>query len=226
MTESNYKLQSEAKLAATFTAFLLDKGFPDSSLIYEPLLKGSDGRLYRPDFLIVDPIRNERIAIIEVKGRVPENYRALQSQVEKYKQVLGEPNLPVFLVVPSVNDSKYPFDVYALNSENKLQKFDLGLFPVFSALSSNQLAEKKQDLKQEEKEVVDSFKRISYITVSVLVVLLIADFICSLNNITLLTVERLTLLGGAVALVVIPFAQKFKGLGIEWERIQDNSKSD
>lgn len=121
---------------------------------------------------------------------------------------------------------KYPFDVHALNSDNELQKFDLGLFPVFSALSSNQLAEKKQDLKQEEKEVVDSFKKISYITVSVLVVLLIADFICSLNNITLLTVERLTLLGGAVALVVIPFAQKFKGLGIEWERIQDNSKSD
>ena len=121
---------------------------------------------------------------------------------------------------------KYPFDVHALNNDNELQKFDLGLFPVFSALSFNQLAEKKQDLKQEEKEVVDSFKKISYITVSVLVVLLIADFICSLNNITLLTVERLTLLGGAVALVVIPFAQKFKGLGIEWERIQDNSKSD
>jgi hypothetical protein len=33
----------------------------------------------------------------------------------------------------------------------------------------------------------------------------------------LLTTEIMALLGAAVALIVIPFAQKFKGLGIEWE---------
>ncbi|MCM8490992.1 hypothetical protein M7959_07750, partial [Enterobacter hormaechei subsp. xiangfangensis] len=29
------------------------------------------------------------------------------------------------------------------------------------------------------------------------------------------------LLGACVALIVIPFAQKFKGLGIEWEKVKN-----
>ena len=46
----------------------------------------------------------------------------------------------------------------------------------------------------------------------------IADFVCAQYEIELLTTERMALLGACVALVVIPFAQKFKGLGIEWEK--------
>jgi hypothetical protein len=212
-------------LEQKFAAFLQERGYPDGSLIYEPRLKGPHGKLYIPDFLIVDPARNERLAIVEVKGRITDRIKGLQEQLEMYKMAAGDPTLPAFLVTPNdAPDSKHPFNLHIFNNENQLELVDFRLFPAFSALSSNQIAEKKQDLKQEKEKVSNSFQLISHITALVLVVLLIADFVCSLKGITLLTAERLTLLGGAVALVVIPFAQKFKGLGIEWERAQDKTK--
>ena len=212
-------------LESKFAAFLQERGYPDGSLIYEPRLKGPQGKLYIPDFLIVDPSRNERLAIVEVKGRLSDRIGHVQEQFEHYKKAAGDSTLPAFLVTPSEDpESKYPFELHIFNSENQLEKLDLRLFPAFSALSSNHIAEQKQDIKEKKEKVTNSFQTISYLTAFVLVVLLIADFVCSLKGVILLTAERLTLLGGAVALVVIPFAQKFKGLGIEWERAQDKSK--
>lgn len=209
-------------LEQKFAAFLQERGYPDGSLIYEPRLKGPEGKLYIPDFMIVDPGRNERLAIVEVKGRITDRIRGVQEQLEQYKKAVGDPTLPAFLVTPNDDpESKYPFELHIFNSENQLEKVDFRLFPAFSALSSNQIAERKQDLKQKKEKVSNSFQLISHTTAFALVTLLVADFVCSLNGIKLLTAERLTLLGGAVALVVIPFAQKFKGLGIEWERAQN-----
>ena len=44
----------------------------------------------------------------------------------------------------------------------------------------------------------------------------------------LLTAEQTSLIGAALALALIvnPFAQKFKGLGIEWEKVAGSSKPD
>lgn len=46
----------------------------------------------------------------------------------------------------------------------------------------------------------------------------------------LLTAEQTSLIGAALALalalIVNPFAQKFKGLGIEWEKVAGSSKPD
>jgi hypothetical protein len=212
-------------LESEFAAFLKDRGYPDGSLIYEPRLKGPQGKLYRPDFLIVDPIRNERLAIVEVKGRLNDRVQYVQEQLEHYKKAAGDSTLPAFLVTPSdAPNSQYPFQLYIFDDQNQLEKVDFMLFPAFSALSSNHIAEQKQDIREEKEKATNSFQIISHITAFILVALFIADFVCSLKGITVITAERLTLLGGAVALIVIPFAQKFKGLGIEWERAQDKSK--
>lgn len=212
-------------LESKFAAFLQERGYPDGSLIYEPRLKGSQGKIYIPDFVIVDPSRNERLAIVEVKGRIPDRIKHVQEQIEHYKAAAGDSTLPAFLVTPSEDqESKCPFDLYVFNSENDLEKVDFGLFPAFSGLSSNQIAEQKQDIKEKKEQVTSSFQTTSHVTAFVLVSLLVADFLCSLKGVTLLTAERLTLLGGIVVIIVIPFAQKFKGLGIEWERAQDKSK--
>lgn len=226
MIEPNYNFQSEAAFAEIFSAFLKKKGYPEGSLIYQPSVKGTDGRSYKPDFLIVDPIRNERIAIIEVKNMAPNSLHMLKAQGERFKKILGDLTLPIFIVIPNSNVSKYPFDIYVVNSDGEIEKVGFELFPDFLALSSNQVAGEKQDLKKEKERTTNTFQVFSYVTAFFFVVLIIVDFIYSLNGMTLLTAERLTLLGGAAALVIIPFAQKFKELGIEWERIQDNSKSD
>ncbi|MEI0695496.1 hypothetical protein SOV99_12865 [Pectobacterium aroidearum] len=41
-------------------------------------------------------------------------------------------------------------------------------------------------------------------------------------SIKILTAERLSLLGGSLALIALPFTQKIKGLGIERERMVDS----
>jgi hypothetical protein len=45
------------------------------------------------------------------------------------------------------------------------------------------------------------------------------------RHITLLTPERLTLIGLAIALVVIPYAAKLKAFGLEYERLQTPHKN-
>jgi hypothetical protein len=40
----------------------------------------------------------------------------------------------------------------------------------------------------------------------------------SRRDIVILNTERMAILGACVALIIIPFAQKFKGLGIEFEK--------
>lgn len=52
-----------------------------------------------------------------------------------------------------------------------------------------------------------------------LFLLAVIDFLFAQYGITLFTTERMALVGGAVGLLILPYAQKFKGLGIEWERV-------
>jgi len=208
-----------SKLEADFAAYLKSLGYPDGSLIFEPSIKTAGKIRYQPDFLIIDPSNNERLALIEVKGRILDRIESVKEQLKMYRTALGDPSLPVFLAIPSEEYvAEHPFDILKLRDDNEFEKVDLRLFPTFKSLSTNKAADKKKEITDKKEEVSTSFETISRWMAFALVGLVVADFICSFFSITLLTAERLTLLGGAVALVVIPYAQKFKGLGIEWEK--------
>lgn len=208
-----------SKVEGDFASFLKQRGYPDGSLIYEPAIRGTDGGLYRPDFLVIDPANKESLAIIEVKGQLSNRVKGIKEQLDKYKAALGDITLPAFVVTPSdAYVAEYPFDLFTFNRAGELEKVDFRLFPNFEALSTNKATEKKKEIKAEKKAVTGTFEKLSWWLAGGMVIIMGADFICSRYDITLVTTERLTLLGGAVALVLIPFAQKFKGLGIEWER--------
>jgi len=208
-----------SQLEAEFSAYLKTLGYPDGSLIFEPSIKVAN-REYRPDFLIIDPENNERLAIIEVKGKLLDRIESVKEQLDTYRKALGDISIPAFLATPSEEYvAEHPFDLFKLKDDGEFEKIDLRLFPTFIALSTNKAADKKKELSDKKEEVSSSFESISRWMAALLLILVIADFICSFFNITLLTAERLTLLGGAVALIVIPYAQKFKGLGIEWEKV-------
>lgn len=207
-----------SKIEKEFAEYLVTIGYPKDSIVYEPAFLAADGRRqYRPDFLIVDPIKKERLAIIEIKGSSQLNAESTYKQLKAYSKSVGEDNIPVFLVTPS-NNQIFPFDLYIFDINGGLIPTDFALFPTFPALTAEDAAERKSGLRTEKVDAVESFQKVSWLLAFIVFAIVVADFICAQNEIVLLTTERMALIGAVVALIVIPFSQKFKGLGIEWEK--------
>ncbi len=215
-----------SKLEKNFSEYLITIGYPKDSIVYEPaFLSGDINRTYRPDFLIVDPIKKERLAIIEIKGNLSKNAQKTYQQLQAYSKAIGSDNIPLFLVTPSTSDSTmFPFDLHVFNEEGGLIESDFSLFPTFLALTAEESAERKSELRNKKSKATELYQYVSWILAALLFVVVVADFIFARHNIVLLTTERAALLGACVALVIIPFAQKFKGFGIEWEKAEKNSQ--
>ncbi|UDQ98851.1 hypothetical protein AAEX28_01885 [Lentisphaerota bacterium WC36G] len=217
-----------ARIESDFAEFLIENGYPKETLLLEPRIGDLKEGYYHPDFIILDPYCNEKLAIIEVKAKLFLNKKKqIKNQLDQYRKAVGDPLLPIFLVTPNDDsDAQYSFNLYTFDDNNDLTELDFKLFPKFKTLSSNKISYKRQSLYAKKEKSYNSFKILAFIIAGVLFLCVMADFICSRYNITLLTAERLTLLGAAAALTIIPYAQKFKGLGIEWERTQDKSKNE
>lgn len=215
---------SDSKIERELSEYLIKIGYPKDSIVYEPAFPSKDGRrVYRPDFLIIDPITKERLALIEVKGLDRIDSESTYRQLLTYREAIGSDTIPLFMVTPSSsNDAIFPFDLYVFGENGDLIKSDFALFPTFPALSAEEVAERKSELREKKSEVTKSFEFVSRSLAGLLVAIVVSDFILAQCEITLLTTERMALLGASVALVVIPYAQKFKGLGIEWEKANKN----
>lgn len=219
MENTRYHSELEKK----FAEYLVTLGYPKDSIVYEPAFVSTDGRsTYRPDFAIVDPVKEERLAIIEVKGRKLQNTERSYNQLLAYSKAIDKERIPLFLVTASeAPESFFPFDLYVFSDEGTLIKSDFALFPTFPALSAEESVERKNGIRKRKNETIENFQLVSWCLAGVLLIVIIADFVCAQYDIELLTTERMALLGACVALVVIPFAQKFKGLGIEWEKAEN-----
>lgn len=216
-----------SQLEKKFFEYLVNLGYPKDSIIYDPSLLSVDGRhQYNPSFLIVDPIKQERLAIIEINDRELLDASCTYHNKESFRKAIRNENIQLFIVTESESPMDlFPFDLYLFSLGGKFIKSDFSLFPTFLALTAEESASRKTDLRNAKSETVETFQKISWSLAFILLAVVITDFICAQFNIELLTTERMALLGGAVALIVIPFAQKFKGLGIEWEKSTKVDKS-
>jgi hypothetical protein len=214
MNEQNFA----SKFEVEFADFLKIHGYPDGSLMREPIIKDIN---FRPDFLVIDITNNEHLAIIEIKKEISDkNVHAIKKQMDFYKQALGDSNIAVFIAIQSGES----FDLFTFRKDNTLEKLNLHLFPNFKTLSANNIVERKLELKKGKEKTADSFddlcRNLSYVLISIVV----ADFILSLFKIPLLSVERMSLIGAIIVFFIIPYAQKFKAFGIEWEGMQTRKK--
>lgn len=196
---------------------LIQKGFPAESILYEPAILpiGTNVR-YRPDFLIVDPVTGEHLALIEVKSASANLSRA-REQLEAYKKALGNLRIATY-VITAPDHVPDKLSVFAAQEESEGREVDAEIFPKYEALKASGIADKKADIKGRKDRAANSLEAVGLTVAIILVLVVVADFALSFWDISLLTPERLGLLGAAVALVVIPYLQKFKGLGIEWEK--------
>ena len=207
----------DSQIEKRFYEYLIAQGFSSKAIVFEPALDGSTGRIsYRPDFAILDVQSNEPIVLFEVKGRTDKiSIKQGLKQIQSYVLESKVRSLRFYFVTPGENDELFNF--YTLDQDLSPRLVPSSFLLPDSLLAAS-LSEKKGSLVVEKRKSVDHFKLLCFVAAFVSFCIAIADFICSQHGITILTTERLALLGVAVILLVIPYLQTFKALGIEIER--------
>jgi hypothetical protein len=203
-----------------FAEHLSKIGYPGDSFVYGDNWIPVEGRrMYGPDFLIIDPVKKEKLAVIEVKDCEIGKGRSIYRDLDLWRRAVERPEIPIYLVARSASATDdAPLKLYTFDEDCNPHQVDLDLFPSFGSLSNLGSTLRKDKLEDETKKTVGSFKILTWCLAIVLATVLVADVYCSINDIKLLTTERLSLLGVVVALLLLPYVQKFKGLGVEWER--------
>ena len=219
-------MRLHSELEAKVAEFLEARGYPPDSVVLEPRVESKSGkRVLRPDFLILDPKREERLAIIEAKAFYPgKNRRNIQDQLLGYATALAEPGTETFLVTPDEAGGGILF--HRLNEDGELEDFPATDFPRFQALVANKLAAGKESVEQRQEEAADDFKERCSLIAGVAFAIVATDFFLALRDIEVLNPERLAVLGVIAVLLVVPYAAKLKVLGLEWERYNTRPKSD
>ena len=209
--------QFHSQLESKFFEYLLARGYSRDSITFEPRL----GTNFRPDFAVNDPSIGLRLAYFEVRGLMDDatRNRSLQ-QLRRYATEAREVGASFYVVTPAKEPTDTePFDFLFVNDKSELEALPRELFPTYRSLSSDVIATRKVQVETSRERTKDTFQIVCWVIAVVVIVLGIADFVCDQKTIELVDTTRITLLGIAVALIVIPFAQKFKILGVEYERL-------
>jgi hypothetical protein len=207
--------------------FLVGRGYPAASIVHDPEFKGPDGALRaRPDLIIIDPATHAPLAVLEVKSEfkneAKDRYRA---QVESYAALFE--HLPTFLVTGR-SPSEIEFRRYNRESRD-LDPVEIVDFPSLEALIGEVITRRQGAIAavvEEQKKTSRSLHWRCYSLAGIAIVLAVVDFYLShYLKIEFFNPTRLTLLGAAIGLLLIPYVQKFKGLGFEYERLTEPKKN-
>lgn len=204
-----------SQIEEQFYRYLLRRGYPPNAIVFEARLSDR----FRPGFAINDPERDQRLAYFEVKGAISRaNQHEMFEQIKAYADAAR--GIPVYLATPARSPTfEEPFDFYFVDKENQVQVFPKELFPTFRSLASDAVASRKEKVEESRETTKDFLQWACWILAVLTVILGVADFFFERTGVELISGTRLTLFGVAIALVIIPFAQKLKILGVEYERL-------
>lgn len=179
------------ELEYKFIEFLLkEKGYNQKNFLLEASLRDSlsdenKRARYIADLILLDTDYNNYLALVEFKSYQNNSQATSQqtvAQVKKYLSVIGDANLPGYLVIPS-NENE--FTVYLLDN-NDWKEIEKNDFPHYDSLrSKNQADEKRlnQDLSKEKanelKKKRDLFRNTALSTLMSLVVGIVSVFVLS-----------------------------------------------
>jgi hypothetical protein len=212
-----------SEIEQQFYAYLVKRGYPRDSIAFEVQL----GDRHRPDFAIIDLFKDQRIAFFEIKAAItPSTQKRIFDQIREYSEAAKNVGAPCYLVTPAKSPTfEEPFDFYYVDKDDSVQQLAKELFPSYPSLASNSVATKREQIDNDTKETKDYFQKVCWNLACLVFIVAIADFICDQKAIELVDATRVTLLGITIALFVIPYAQKLKILGIEYERYLQESRT-
>ncbi|GAB5379670.1 MAG: hypothetical protein Alis3KO_05610 [Aliiglaciecola sp.] len=203
---------NEVEAINYLTRELRELGYPEGSIRFEFAVQSGRGQRRYIDVAIIDPESNNVIAIIEVKkGTKGNTLKTAAKQVASYAKLL--PSSPLSLVYVFEGESK---QIGILNDSEGGVTLIPNL-PSFNSLLTGDRAQNKVETKNKSNRVTDSFSFACYLLAFLVAAILALD----IAGVYKFTSQQLTLLGIFIGLLVIPYAAKFKLLGMEFERYSD-----
>lgn len=212
---------TEADVFANFIQYLKNKGYPENSIAVEYRV-GANARI---DVAVLDLDYNTPIQIFELKRiKSHDAEKNGKRQLENCLKLLGNENIPAYLVFPGKNEKEFEIiriNDATLNVEKNKESNESKDAEVFDSLALNyngqkmsRRAEKISKISENKKETIDSFKWICWVLAGLVALLFVIEKCggISLDN------NDLALLGGVILLILAPSAQKIKILGVEYER--------
>ncbi len=199
--------------------YLKEHGYPETSFAIEYKLGKQ-----RIDLAIIDPDTKIPIIVFEVKSR--KNKQTIdfgKKQLESYLKHLPDSSVPAYLVFPK--ESSPFFEVQRIQFDSETNKiieesvFDKSVLD-FNLNRQSRISERIEKNQKERTSTIDRFKWISWI----LAIILLAIGI--LNKLKIFTIDTtdLAILGAGIGLIILPFANKLKFLGMEFERFEMTKK--
>jgi Type I restriction enzyme R protein N terminus (HSDR_N). len=204
-----------------FIDYLISKGFPNNSITVHPLLEDKS----RPDIIIVDPVTNKPLAIFEVKREKSNNTISIsEKQLIKYAQAIKNPDIPLFAVFPIAVDNALEFEFFTVsispeNKETGIISHQVTL-PTYNLLKNSRLTEELSKISDQRERTIGIFEIICWILAVFVLIVLIADLL----NIFKIDFQQLGLIGLIIGLIILPYANKLKILGFEFERLTQSKK--
>jgi hypothetical protein len=200
---------NERDISEALLRELSELGYPESSVRSEfPVSIGRHLRTYI-DVAVIDPDTSDVLAIIEIKGSTrPEMLKSAAKQVAAQSKML--PSAPMAFVYAYDGEEK----IIGRVSEEDSSLEDISSLPQFKSLRSGGRAHQKIESKKKSNRVTDTFTICCYV-LAILVAVILALDVASIYK---FSSQQLSLLGIFIGLIVIPYAAKFKLLGMEFER--------
>lgn len=194
---------------------LRELGYPEESIRFEFVAASDKGQRKYIDVAIIDPESNNVIAIIEVKdGAKGNTLKSAAQQAAYYAKLL--PFSPLSLVYVFDGDAR---QIGMVNEEDSSVTLIPSL-PSFQTLRTGDRAQQKVEVKNKTNKVTDNFTLMCYLLAFLVSFILAFD----ISDVYKFSAQQFSLLGIVIGLLVIPYAAKFKLLGMEFERYS-NGKS-
>lgn len=213
----NEKTQRE-KDEENFYAYLVDRGFPQESIIRQPTFKDERDSLFRPDFAIIDTKTNT-LAVIEIANKKDRNLYSRKKALKKYISCFVKPVYCFFVEYTIDHDS---FDLYFLDKEGEFAKNAEDSLLKFEHLQNAQWSSQDQSLNKKKANTENRFRMLCYISSTILFIVIILDIWQPFEGISLLTTERMMLLAAGIALILTPDVQSIKFLWLEIKNFEKN----
>ncbi len=216
----------EREFLNVFIQKLIEAGFPQSSIAVEYKLHNNPSSVII-DIGIVDLITNELLLIFEIKvlhekRSCDQLKRMAQMQLLNYINQIGNPRIPVYLVVAksSTDFEIFPFQLDEDGKRVFLPAVSIKDLMSYSILSNGSMSAAIEIKAKEIKQTTDWFKIICWLCAILAVALAVLD------NLKIITINstQLALIGVAIALLIMPFSKKLKILGVEFERLTAEKK--
>jgi len=166
-------MRTENEIRRLFIDFLIKKkGYPEDSFALEYKV-GSDSKSpYWADLIIFDTSEKLYLSLVEFKNRINEEILISSlSQVKKYIELIGNSEIPTFLVAGDENE----FIIYQLKDNSKWQKIDKIEYPSFKELSNEiYTRERLREIENKRKDEVKKSKNQKSRALASLVSILVA----------------------------------------------------